>query len=208
MHKNLLAGVVLAASVLAGSASAATNLIQNGHFIGPNPNGSFVTVGAGSSAIPEWDVLAGNVDWIQGYWAGSDGDGFSIDLNGTTQGTIGQSIDTVIGKHYTLTFDIAANPDFSGLRVAIVGANGTIGVENYSLNQGQPVAWSPRALGFTANSTSTLITFSSGNPDNCCYGAAIDNVAVGVPEPATWALMIMGFGSAGAMLRRRRPVTA
>ena len=26
----------------------------------------------------------------------------------------------------------------------------------------------------------------------------------GVPEPATWALMIMGFGSIGAMLRRRR----
>jgi len=25
-----------------------------------------------------------------------------------------------------------------------------------------------------------------------------------VPEPATWALMIMGFGTAGAMLRRRR----
>jgi hypothetical protein len=26
----------------------------------------------------------------------------------------------------------------------------------------------------------------------------------GVPEPTTWALMIMGFGSIGAMLRRRR----
>ena len=26
----------------------------------------------------------------------------------------------------------------------------------------------------------------------------------GVPEPATWGLMIMGFGAAGAMLRRRR----
>jgi hypothetical protein len=26
----------------------------------------------------------------------------------------------------------------------------------------------------------------------------------GVPEPATWALMIVGFGGAGAMLRRRR----
>ena len=24
-----------------------------------------------------------------------------------------------------------------------------------------------------------------------------------VPEPATWAMMIMGFGAAGAMLRRR-----
>jgi hypothetical protein len=30
----------------------------------------------------------------------------------------------------------------------------------------------------------------------------------GVPEPATWALMIMGFGGAGAMLRRRRPAVA
>jgi len=28
--------------------------------------------------------------------------------------------------------------------------------------------------------------------------------AAGVPEPATWALMILGFGSAGAMLRSRR----
>ena len=26
----------------------------------------------------------------------------------------------------------------------------------------------------------------------------------GVPEPATWAMMIIGFGGAGAMLRRRR----
>jgi hypothetical protein len=29
-----------------------------------------------------------------------------------------------------------------------------------------------------------------------------------VPEPATWALMIMGFGGAGAMLRRRRTALA
>ena len=27
---------------------------------------------------------------------------------------------------------------------------------------------------------------------------------VAVPEPATWALMIMGFGAAGAMIRRKR----
>ena len=28
-----------------------------------------------------------------------------------------------------------------------------------------------------------------------------------VPEPATWAMMILGFGGVGAMMRRRRPVT-
>lgn len=32
----------------------------------------------------------------------------------------------------------------------------------------------------------------------------IDGAQAVVPEPGTWALMIMGFGGAGAMLRRRR----
>lgn len=30
----------------------------------------------------------------------------------------------------------------------------------------------------------------------------------GVPEPASWALMILGFGAAGGMLRRRRELSA
>jgi hypothetical protein len=33
----------------------------------------------------------------------------------------------------------------------------------------------------------------------------IDNIAVrGVPEPATWAMMLLGFGAVGFALRRRR----
>jgi hypothetical protein len=33
-------------------------------------------------------------------------------------------------------------------------------------------------------------------------------LAVAVPEPATWALMILGFGAVGAMLRRQRGLAA
>jgi hypothetical protein len=34
------------------------------------------------------------------------------------------------------------------------------------------------------------------------------DVDTGVPEPASWGLMLIGFGLAGATLRRRRALTA
>ena len=56
----------------------------------------------------------------------------------------------------------------------------------------------------TAGETFTGITLTSSQ-----RSFEIDNLAVAsVPEPATWAMMIGGFGMAGAMLRRRRTVTA
>jgi hypothetical protein len=36
----------------------------------------------------------------------------------------------------------------------------------------------------------------------------IYNGVFGVPEPATWSMMIMGFGLLGARMRRRQPATA
>ena len=41
--------------------------------------------------------------------------------------------------------------------------------------------------------------------DNITLGSA---VAGGVPEPTTWALMILGFGAIGGAMRRRQSVTA
>ncbi|WP_293899686.1 PEPxxWA-CTERM sorting domain-containing protein [Phenylobacterium sp.] len=39
-------------------------------------------------------------------------------------------------------------------------------------------------------------------------GVRIDSVGGGVPEPGVWALMLLGFGGAGTMLRRRRALAA
>jgi hypothetical protein len=36
----------------------------------------------------------------------------------------------------------------------------------------------------------------------------IDNIVIAAPEPTTWALLLLGFGGMGAMLRRRRVALA
>ena len=66
-----------------------------------------------------------------------------------------------------------------------------------------PVA--PAGTGFTyvVRATDSLTTSSASGTVYVVPGAP-----VGVPEPATWALMINGFGMAGAALRRRRATVA
>jgi hypothetical protein len=61
--------------------------------------------------------------------------------------------------------------------------------------------------------TKTLTGFSiygnsSGNPPVTRADDFVINVAGGVPEPGTWAMMILGFGLTGLAVRRRRRVSA
>lgn len=71
---------------------------------------------------------------------------------------------------------------------------------------------------FASNTTGSLDGFTGGwwfatdvvAPDGKTTGvvAARDAFVAGVPEPATWAMMIIGFGAAGSVLRRRRTASA
>lgn len=78
-------------------------------------------------------------------------------------------------------------------------------------------------FGYTSNVAFNSITFTQAavddqhfdfwSLDNVSYGAAWQRVSVdegpfGVPEPASWALMVLGFGGLGAMLRQRRRAIA
>ena len=49
-------------------------------------------------------------------------------------------------------------------------------------------------------------SFDGGLPDGDDQQTGGRLPAGAVPEPATWAMMIAGFGMAGAMMRRRKPV--
>jgi hypothetical protein len=46
------------------------------------------------------------------------------------------------------------------------------------------------------------------NVDHYSFAGLWTDVSRGVPEPATWAMMLAGFGLVGATLRGRRGVLA
>jgi len=67
--------------------------------------------------------------------------------------------------------------------------------------------WQLENINFTATSSSELLSFlSSGTPYGTPPTALLADVSLNadVPEPAAWALMIVGLGLSGATLRARR----
>lgn len=59
--------------------------------------------------------------------------------------------------------------------------------------------WTKQTLQFTG--TARSVDFSLANFDDVTFGAA---GVGGVPEPASWAMLIAGFGLVGAVARRQR----
>jgi hypothetical protein len=70
-------------------------------------------------------------------------------------------------------------------------------------------SWQSQAMTFTASSTDELLSFfATGN--GAPPFALLANVSLtpAVPEPSTWAMMLLGIGAIGASMRRRRKARA
>jgi choice-of-anchor C domain-containing protein len=206
-------GLIAAAALLSGIAvpASAAGFVNGGFEAGTcgAPAGSFTPVAAGNPCITGWTVESGSVDWINGYWQAHDGT-HSIDLAGNQPGSISQIFDTVAGQLYSVDYWLSGNPDGGdalkwGLISAVdggvvasatfLGLQGTNrGVMNYN-------KWN---FQFTATGPSTKLTFAS-DPTEGYFGAVLDSVSVSaVPEPSTWAMLLLGFFGLGAVQRRSR----
>jgi hypothetical protein len=214
-------GIALSAWALASEARA--NLVTNAGF--GDPDGNFVDntgtggddVAVGSSDITGWTISgAYSVLWIPigGLYGGlnpSPGNpsSFLVDLTGTTNSapfdSVSQTIATTAGAHYTLTFDLGSAIQW-GIQAGVTASAGSASETFTSTNPGDSTNfWNSETLNFVATGPSTLITLAGASGQSYI---GVDNVAVvettgGVPEPSTWAMILLGFAGVGYMGYRR-----
>jgi hypothetical protein len=197
------------------AAAGAQNLVRNGSFEDVSFAAGTQTQAAGTWAvyagIPGWTTLAGPGVEVRNNAAGTAQHGVDfIELdshNATdTNSWIAQAIaGTSAGAHYSLSFwysprinqPAATNPIealWNGVVITVPAITGTGGATHN---------W--RQYTYTVMGTGhDVLSFRAVGTDDS-YGGSLDNVRLtaAIPEPGTYALMLLGL-AAVVLVRRRR----
>jgi hypothetical protein len=186
---------------------------------------SSATAATTTNAIGEWL----NIPAAYGGQTGQDlysvptgdpngGAFLGLDGYGSASGPVQQTINNLVkNAKYTLTFywATAQLQDRSGATTDTITAS--LCPTNTTCSQsvtsgpvtnpsGGSTGWYKVTDTFTASGSSDVLSFlASGTPGNLPPMVLLDGVSLtAVPEPATWAMMLVGFGAIGYGLRRRR----
>ncbi|MGH7022851.1 MAG: DUF642 domain-containing protein [Caulobacteraceae bacterium] len=214
MKISTLAVATAGMLVMAGGASALTNLVSDGDFTTPSGGVTYTSYAAGSLMGP-WNVTGTGskaVDLIGGFWQPPMPGQGSVDLDGTQPGGIFQTLATLPDGTYTLQFDLSGNPVAGNPLKTVDVSVGNISNEAFTYLTGSNSKSSmdyvlERVFFTVTGGAGTTLTFDSADLAGSAYGPVIGNVGVFsgvIPEPATWGLMILGLGGLGAVARARR----
>jgi hypothetical protein len=209
---------------LAATSASATELLANGDFATHDFTGwtLFTTSNGSLGFSPDPRVIDLPIGGGQTVPAAEFQVGQVTHVGGLAGGGIEQSITTAGGELDFSAQIVAAylNPNFPGNGAAglfTVSLDGVAldSIDLGAINRGTPLSGT---LAFSTTVTagehelqvSIERAFQNGGfgatPFEFISGASATQAAV--PEPAAWALMIAGFGLAGASLRRRRGALA
>jgi len=205
--KSLLVGLV---SALAVSTSASAAIVQNGSFesglsgwdfSGP---GTGTTPGIGVTVITTGGVNStGYGDNVPTY----DGTSAAFFVDDNAKQSISQAFELNPGT-YTLSFALFATQSGANNPFSFsLGSSYSASLDNTEVPVG---VWTPYSYTFNvaANGEYNLsFMFDSGaTPAKDVLLDAVNIAAV--PEPSTWAMMILGFAGVGFMAYRRRNQSA
>lgn len=219
--RSLLVAAAFSSAALAGSAGHAAELLTDGSFETPAIGGgnytypglNIGTIGQIGATQDGWTYAGSALVGATGYnaWyggappAGQDGAQF-VALQGTS--TLAQTF-TMTGAVLDLSWLAGGRPNFgsyNGDETYDVKLNGlTLG--SYSTISGEAFTAKSLHLGGLTNGGTYTLSFvgkAVGGADETSFIDKVSATGGGVPEPAAWALMIVGFGGVGAALRSKR----
>jgi hypothetical protein len=115
----------------------------------------------------------------------------------------------------SLSFGLANGGTFNNLELNLFNGGGTTGTASFTLtdNTGQTFNFNDLALGTGENffgfvgvggETISNVAFTTTAGIADVRQIRLDETIGGVPEPATWAMMLLGFGAVGFGMRRSR----
>lgn len=207
MTVSMTTVAVLVALAMPVAAQATTNLVINGQFEQP-------ATGTGwkqQASIPGWFSESGDLIEVGNaavYGASCASPACQVlEVNANRFGSVSQIVAGLTpGVRYDFGWSMAgrsnSGPQFLDVLVddVVVGQMASTGFGG----------WLDSVAQFTATATTAKINFASRNAGGrSSYGNLVTNVSVGaVPEPATWAMLITGFGLIGHAMRRRNRVHA
>jgi len=202
-----------------GFANANASIVSDGSFNDPASPGAFTTYFAGDTfgTGGVWKVTSGSVstsggsvDEIGGYWPHTPNGGNSVDLDGNSPGGISQQINFAAAGTYTLKFYLAGNPDGLPVTKSVdVSVGGPATNYLFPTTLGTFGPWTPESLTFAVAAPGlTTLSFQSAD-ESGPYGPVIGQVSISpIPEPSTWAMMILGFLGVGFVAYRRKATTS
>ena len=208
MRGIILAGLVLIAAAPATAQvvtytsqvafdAATINMVDYGI---QTPDGGYGPT-AGSYADGPFTITSSDLQYVLND--GGYGDNNYLDNLQTIGGGPYVSV-AISGDHHAVGFDIGAFYATGTVNVTINGIGG------YSFTATSAPDWG--FFGITSDSAITSVSFTTlsfGEIDMLGFHAGDVAQSGTVPEPASWALMLAGFGAVGGFLRRRRtPVLA
>jgi choice-of-anchor C domain-containing protein len=176
------AALVLAAGFSGTALAQGGNLVRNGDFEANGPVPAWLSLHAGSAAIPGWRIGSGYVDLVGRWWQPAGG-GSSVEVGSPGPGALEQSVATVPGRRYRLSFALAGNPEGPPrVKTLVVSAGPTSRTFSFDSagHTRQAMGWRTQTLDFTAAASTTTIGFArtDGSPRSGWWGPAIDDVSL------------------------------
>lgn len=200
-----------AAIAFATSGSIAAPIVTNGSFesglTGWTTAGGGTTPGIGITVITTGGVNStGYGDNVPIY----DGTHAVFFVDDNANETLSQSVSLAGGTAYTLSFALFATRSGAANQYSF-SLKDWLGADLLATNSSASVpvgVWTPYSYSFVAPSTGNfLLAFNFTSGATPAKDVLLDAVNItAVPEPASWAMMLMGMGALGLAMRQRRRI--